>query len=90
MARLGGTVLSTESAGEFSSAAKGETLQGGPATSLIWLGAAFICFLHAASERLPLCRHHSDSGRVCGRHSAQTLPGRLLHDGGFGGFNSDH
>ncbi|BDA43342.1 Aspartate carbamoyltransferase, chloroplastic [Coccomyxa sp. Obi] len=27
MARLGGTVLSTESAGEFSSAAKGETLQ---------------------------------------------------------------
>ncbi len=28
MARLGGTVLSTESAGEYSSAAKGETLQG--------------------------------------------------------------
>jgi aspartate carbamoyltransferase catalytic subunit len=28
MARLGGTVLSTESAGEFSSAAKGETLEG--------------------------------------------------------------
>ena len=29
MARLGGTVLSTESAGEYSSAAKGETLEGG-------------------------------------------------------------
>ena len=28
MSRLGGTVLSTESAGEFSSAAKGETLEG--------------------------------------------------------------
>ena len=28
MCRLGGTVLSTESAGEFSSAAKGETLEG--------------------------------------------------------------
>lgn len=28
MGRLGGTVLSTESAGEFSSAAKGETLEG--------------------------------------------------------------
>ena len=28
MTRLGGTVLSTESAGEFSSAAKGETLEG--------------------------------------------------------------
>ena len=28
MARLGGTVLSTESAGQFSSAAKGETLEG--------------------------------------------------------------
>jgi aspartate carbamoyltransferase catalytic subunit len=28
MARLGGTVLSTESAGEYSSAAKGETLEG--------------------------------------------------------------
>ena len=27
--RLGGTVLSTESAGEYSSAAKGETLEGG-------------------------------------------------------------
>ena len=31
MARLGGTVLSTESAGEYSSAAKGETLEGAPA-----------------------------------------------------------
>lgn len=30
MARLGGTVLSTESAGEYSSAAKGETLEGLP------------------------------------------------------------
>jgi len=30
MARLGGTVLSTESAGEYSSAAKGETLEGAP------------------------------------------------------------
>jgi aspartate carbamoyltransferase catalytic subunit len=29
MARLGGTVVSTESAGEYSSAAKGETLEGG-------------------------------------------------------------
>ncbi len=29
MSRLGGTVLSTESAGEYSSAAKGETLEGG-------------------------------------------------------------
>ena len=28
MARLGGTVLSTESAGQYSSAAKGETLEG--------------------------------------------------------------
>ena len=28
MARLGGTVLSTESAGEYSSAAKGVTLEG--------------------------------------------------------------
>lgn len=28
MARLGGTVISTESAGEYSSAAKGETLEG--------------------------------------------------------------
>lgn len=28
MARLGGTILSTESAGEYSSAAKGETLEG--------------------------------------------------------------
>lgn len=28
MARLGGTVLTTESAGEYSSAAKGETLEG--------------------------------------------------------------
>ena len=28
MARLGGTVLSTESAGKYSSAAKGETLEG--------------------------------------------------------------
>lgn len=28
MSRLGGTVLSTESAGEYSSAAKGETLEG--------------------------------------------------------------
>ncbi len=37
MARLGGTVLSTESAGEFSSAAKGETLQGRPAIPLVWL-----------------------------------------------------
>lgn len=27
--RLGGTVISTESAGEYSSAAKGETLEGG-------------------------------------------------------------
>ena len=31
MARLGGTVLSTESAGQFSSAAKGETLEGADA-----------------------------------------------------------
>ena len=31
MARLGGTVLSTESAGQFSSAAKGETLEGAQA-----------------------------------------------------------
>ena len=30
MARLGGTVLSTESAGQYSSAAKGETLEGVP------------------------------------------------------------
>ena len=30
MSRLGGTVLSTESAGEYSSAAKGETLEGMP------------------------------------------------------------
>jgi aspartate carbamoyltransferase catalytic subunit len=29
MSRLGGTVISTESAGEYSSAAKGETLEGG-------------------------------------------------------------
>ncbi len=33
MARLGGTVLSTESAGQFSSAAKGETLEGDRRTS---------------------------------------------------------
>ena len=31
MARLGGTILTTESAAEFSSAAKGETLEGEPA-----------------------------------------------------------
>lgn len=30
MARLGGTILTTESAAEFSSAAKGETLEGAP------------------------------------------------------------
>lgn len=29
MSKLGGTVISTESAGEYSSAAKGETLEGG-------------------------------------------------------------
>jgi aspartate carbamoyltransferase catalytic subunit len=29
MSKLGGTVVSTESAGEYSSAAKGETLEGG-------------------------------------------------------------
>ena len=34
MARLGGTVLSTESAGEYSSAAKGETLEGACSTAL--------------------------------------------------------
>ena len=33
MSRLGGTVLSTESAGEYSSAAKGETLEGGLLTA---------------------------------------------------------
>ena len=32
MSRLGGTVLSTESAGEYSSAAKGETLEGPPSS----------------------------------------------------------
>lgn len=35
MARLGGTILSTESAAEFSSAAKGETLEGGPPLHLL-------------------------------------------------------
>ena len=35
MARLGGTVLSTESAGEYSSAAKGETLEGLPTPILM-------------------------------------------------------
>jgi len=38
MSRLGGTVLSTESAGEYSSAAKGETLEGDLQTkSCCWL-----------------------------------------------------
>ena len=37
MARLGGTILTTESAAEFSSAAKGETLEGeGPTPSFEW------------------------------------------------------
>lgn len=36
MGRLGGTVLSTESAGEFSSAAKGETLEGACWRGLWW------------------------------------------------------
>ncbi len=35
MTRLGGTVLSTESAGEYSSAAKGETLEGVQSSSLL-------------------------------------------------------
>lgn len=49
MARLGGTILTTESAAEFSSAAKGETLQGGRFTGAAHsaqrsrgLGAAFV------------------------------------------------
>jgi hypothetical protein len=43
MARLGGTVLSTESAGEYSSAAKGETLEGG-------LGCLYLC-QHVQGQR---------------------------------------
>lgn len=35
MSRLGGGVLSTESAGQFSSAAKGETLEGEPLANLV-------------------------------------------------------
>ena len=37
MTRLGGTVLSTESAGEYSSAAKGETLEGVSSCQYGWL-----------------------------------------------------
>ena len=35
MSRLGGGVLSTESAGQYSSAAKGETLEGEPVVPLV-------------------------------------------------------
>ena len=45
MARLGGTVLSTESAGQFSSAAKGETLEGAGSMP----ASCNECSLHAGS-----------------------------------------
>lgn len=60
MARLGGTVLSTESAGEFSSAAKGETLEGAPASPLTRLLLHFLPpFAFAAS-----LTHQSITARI--------------------------
>lgn len=50
MARLGGTVLSTESAGEYSSAAKGETLEG------VRDGASAACWRRQARLRVELTR----------------------------------
>lgn len=59
MARLGGTVLSTESAAEFSSAAKGETLEGARAgrggcvrVEQVAPGAACACGRAAVGVRL--------------------------------------
>jgi Aspartate/ornithine carbamoyltransferase, carbamoyl-P binding domain len=46
MSKLGGTVLSTESAGQFSSAAKGETLEGGSATRMDWCCFGYIAVRH--------------------------------------------
>lgn len=59
MSRLGGTVLSTESAGEYSSAAKGETLEGQPTD---W-SETCIRFLRMTSEIS--CRHYPYNRRVC-------------------------
>ena len=53
MARLGGTVLSTESAGQFSSAAKGETLEGDRHIShCLFLYLSGLCTLLQASRTM--------------------------------------
>lgn len=61
MARLGGTVLSTESAGEYSSAAKGETLEGMSLYSrdVILYHVCEICVC------VCMCRYDSDCRGVC-------------------------
>jgi hypothetical protein len=63
MGKLGGVILSTESAGEFSSAAKGETLEG----TALWSPA---CSFHKDTARCKAilmrpCRHCENCGRVC-------------------------
>jgi aspartate carbamoyltransferase catalytic subunit len=47
MARLGGTILTTESAAEFSSAAKGETLEGAAFVLLQPTCASLTVLIHA-------------------------------------------
>lgn len=87
MAKLGGTVLSTESAGEYSSAAKGETLEGEACCVCCFAGAQLACSLcrlpqgprtHLRPRALlfpPLSRHHPNCGGVCRLHRAAPLPG---------------
>ena len=67
MARLGGTVLSTESAGEYSSAAKGETLEGVATTPQHDLSCAHGCpRLLTASQATARRQRDTDS---CNLHT---------------------
>ena len=62
MARLGGTVLSTESAGQFSSAAKGETLEGDRHMSCHMIDTPFLAPDRMCTYHIRLAQH---AGRAC-------------------------
>ena len=91
MSRLGGTVLSTESAGEYSSAAKGETLEGellsAPSTSTLRLTETQE---PSATSVLLSDRHHPDGGGVRRLHRAAALPVGLRQASSSSGVGAHH
>lgn len=76
MARLGGTILTTESAAEFSSAAKGETLEGArPAGQ----AAQALTCQPLAGTALTSCRRGAAAPMAKHGHPPTPLPARRHH-----------